>query len=151
MGRSGVGKTTVLEHALGLLKERPNLRVLAVKSSHHSFPDQEGSDSYRLAQAGARGVALLGAEGTHLFLDPPASLEDLLPWLAGQYDLALVEGGKWGRYPKVELVGEEPPLLAEDQVVARLPRGDSPTSLDPARRLVELLESKGQLISAAKS
>jgi len=119
--------------------------VLAVKSSHHCLHDLPGSDSHRLLQSGARGTALLGSNGSHLYLDPPLSLEELLPLLARRYQVALIEGGKSSSYPKVELLAGQPPLLSEQQVVGRLQR-DAEGVLEA---LLEFLDSQGQLLGGA--
>jgi molybdopterin-guanine dinucleotide biosynthesis protein MobB len=139
-----VGKTTLLERAIRVLQGR-GLSVLAVKSSHHGLPDLPGSDSHRLSQAGAHGTALLGSNGSHLYLDPPLRMEELLPLLATRYQVALIEGGKSSSYPKVELLAGQPPLLSEQQVVGRLQR-DGQSSLD---MLLEFLDRQGQLLGGA--
>lgn len=143
-----MGKTTLLERAVAALQKR-GLSVLAVKSSHHSVADQQGSDSARLSLAGSAGTVLLAANGSHLYLDPPLRLEELLPLLASRYQVGLVEGGKGSVYPKVELISGQEALLPEEQVVARLERGakDCPRALE---QLLELWDSKGQQLSAAK-
>jgi molybdopterin-guanine dinucleotide biosynthesis protein MobB len=148
VGRSGTGKTTLLEQAVRLLC-RDGARVLAVKSSHHEVPDREGSDSRRLARAGAQGVALLHAGGAQLSLQPPLSLEELLPLLAARFDAVLIEGGKRSSLPKVELLFDRRALLAEEEVVAYLRRDEGDGTA--AQRLLELLEAKGQMVQATKA
>jgi molybdopterin-guanine dinucleotide biosynthesis protein MobB len=143
-----VGKTTLLERAVTRLRQR-GLTVLAVKSSHHSWQDQPGSDSERLGRAGATGVALLGANASQLYLDPPLSPQQLLPLLRDRFQAALIEGGKSSPYPKVELLdGLSPPLLPEHLVVARLLRGQPDCDL-ACERFLHLWESEGQIIEAA--
>lgn len=127
---------------MAILKRR-DVSVLVVKSSHHHLEDRTGSDSDRHLQAGADGVAYLTATGTQLFLDPPLTLEELLPAFACRYKVALVEGGKGSSFPKVELLGGLEPLLSADQVVEQLERGASGCSL-AAERFLELLQSRGQ-------
>lgn len=148
VGRSGVGKTTLLEQAVRQLSASGH-RVLACKHSHHDLADQQGTDSGRLAQAGAEGVALLGQKGFHLF-GHPLSLEELLPFLASSYDVALVEGGKRSPFPKVELTDASPVMLDPGQVVAQLQRGDTPEDSRPVTELLQILWSKGASISPAK-
>ncbi|QIA27365.1 hypothetical protein DYI95_007310 [Thermaerobacter sp. PB12/4term] len=59
-GRSGSGKTQAAAGLIALLAAR-GLRVLAVKHAAHGFAlDVPGSDSQRLAEAGAAAVALVG-------------------------------------------------------------------------------------------
>ena len=69
VGPSGVGKTTVIEQLVGLLRER-SLRVGTVKHAPHGFDvvDRVGSDSWRHRAAGADAVLLAGAGGAVLFL-----------------------------------------------------------------------------------
>ncbi len=142
-----MGKTAVLELAFQQLNQR-GVRALAVKSSHHELADKPGTDSFRLAQAGAEGVVLLGKEGVHLF-SHPLTLDEILSVLSDRYEVALIEGGKQSCYPKVELVGTEPPLLSLEQVVERLPRGRTSTDLGPALRFLRLLESHGEEVGRA--
>ena len=147
VGRSGVGKTALLELAFQQLSQR-GISALAVKSSHHDLADSPGTDSHRLAEAGAEGVVLLGKTGIHLF-SHPLTLEEILRVVAGRYEVALVEGGKQSGLPKVELVGTASPMLALDQVVERLPRGRSATDLAPVLRFLQLLESHGEEVGGA--
>lgn len=145
-----MGKTTLLERAVGELRQR-GLTVLAVKSSHHRLQDEEGSDSARLALAGAAGVVLLGANASHLYLDPPLRLEQWLPLLSDRFQAALIEGGKSSPYPKVELLdGSSSPLLEEHEVVARLLRGDL-HSTSARDQLLQVWQREGQTLKAAKA
>ena len=51
------GKTTLLEKLLPVLRSR-GLKVGVIKHDGHDFtPDVPGTDSYRLREAGAEGVA----------------------------------------------------------------------------------------------
>ena len=53
VGRSGVGKTTLLELVIAVLRRR-GLRVSVVKHAHHGFDiDTPGKDSWRHRRAGA--------------------------------------------------------------------------------------------------
>ncbi|OGO19675.1 MAG: molybdopterin-guanine dinucleotide biosynthesis protein B, partial [Chloroflexi bacterium RBG_16_50_9] len=57
-GKSGVGKTTLLEKVVRELKIR-GLRVAVIKHSHHDIEiDQPGKDSWRFARAGSDVVAI---------------------------------------------------------------------------------------------
>lgn len=68
VGTSGVGKTTVVERLVPLLRLAGH-RVGTVKHASHGFSaDREGSDSWRHQQAGADAVLLVGPEGSALFL-----------------------------------------------------------------------------------
>lgn len=114
MGRSGVGKTTLLE---GLVPElvRRGRRVATLKHTHHPWPDRPGSDSARLLQAGAGLSLLAGPEGGGLWgWEPPVEALVALAAAAGA-DCVMLEGYKHGPYPRLEVVrGAEPLLPAGD-------------------------------------
>ncbi len=70
VGTSGVGKTTVVEALVPLLRAS-GLRVGTVKHAPHGHEvDRVGSDSWRHQAAGADAVLLAGAAGAVLFLPP---------------------------------------------------------------------------------
>ena len=125
-------------------------KVLVLKSSHHTLIDKVGSDSHRLALAGADAVILRGVDGCQIALDPPPTVEELLEFLSGRFDFALIEGGKGSSLPKVELLADDEPMLAQESVVGRLRRGECPEDPAPVSALLELLESKGRTVGAAK-
>lgn len=63
VGSSGVGKTTVVEQLIPLVRAA-GLRVGTVKHAPHGHDvDRVGSDSWRHRQAGADAVLLAGADG----------------------------------------------------------------------------------------
>ncbi len=118
-GWSGSGKTTLLTRLLPELTRR-GLSVSTVKHAHHSFdPDQEGKDSWRHREAGAREVMIATSRRWALIhehrgtAEPP--LETLLARMA-PVDLVLVEGFKRGSHAKLEVhrpaLGK--PLLCRD-------------------------------------
>lgn len=144
-----MGKTTLIERAVAALKQQGR-SVLAVKSSHHRLQDKVGSDSDRLRAAGADGVGLLALDGCQLFLESSLTLEDLLPLLCSRYEVALIEGGKSTRFPKVELLADSEPLLAAGSAVASLQRGE-PECPDVLACFVELIDSKGLLLESPKA
>ena len=56
------GKTTLLEKLLPLLRRR-GLKVGVIKHDGHDFtPDVPGTDSFRLREAGADGVAVYSSQ-----------------------------------------------------------------------------------------
>lgn len=74
VGSSGVGKTTVVESLIPLLRAS-GLRVGTVKHAPHGHEvDRVGSDSWRYQAAGADAVLLAGAAGAVLFLPPEPQL-----------------------------------------------------------------------------
>ena len=99
------GKTTLLEKLLPALRSR-GLKVGVIKHDGHDFtPDVPGTDSYRLREAGAEGVAVYS--GTRYLLTEEFHLteQDLLALFERHgYDLVLLEGFKSSGWPKIEVV-----------------------------------------------
>lgn len=115
-GRSGMGKTTLLERLVPELTRR-GLVVSLVKHSHKAIEiDRPGKDSYRLREAGCQEVLLLGRDRWALMHEsrgaPEPPLADLLARLSA-CDLVLIEGFKEGDFPKLEVwraATGQPPL-----------------------------------------
>lgn len=107
VGRSGVGKTSLLELLIAALEER-GIAVGAAKHASHGFlADRPGKDSHRLYESGARAVALLSGEQSATFVrrqDPP-SIDAALEALPADLDLVLVEGFSWEPIPRVVVAG----------------------------------------------
>ena len=97
-GAHNSGKTTLLEKLLPVLRSR-GLKVGIIKHDGHDFtPDVPGTDSFRLREAGAEGVAVYS--GTRY--------QDLLALFERHgYDLVLLEGFKSSGWPKIEVVRRE--------------------------------------------
>lgn len=106
-GASGSGKTTLLERVLPFLVDRHGLRVAVLKNAPHGADlDRPGSDTARLAGAGAAAVAVAAGTREALFAprpdeDPRSTARRLLP---DDCDLYLIEGGKSLPGPKLEVV-----------------------------------------------
>ncbi len=104
VGRSGVGKTTVLERVVRELKAR-GLRVAVVKHHAHATPiDAPGKDSWRYAEAGADAVIVSSPAEVARFERVPRELT--LAEIAarvGDVDLILTEGFKREAAPKIEV------------------------------------------------
>ena len=97
------GKTTLLEKLLPVLRSR-GLKVGVIKHDGHDFtPDVPGTDSFRMRQAGADGVAVYSGHQWMVVRPQPGSLEALIGLFA-DCDLVLLEGQKASPYPKIELV-----------------------------------------------
>lgn len=102
-GIKNSGKTTFLTHLVPLLRAQ-GLRVAVIKHDGHAFtPDVPGTDSFRLREAGAAGVAVYSAHQWMVVRPQPGSLEELIGFFA-DCDLVLLEGQKASPYPKIELV-----------------------------------------------
>lgn len=135
VGRSNSGKTELICRLLPGLAAR-GLRVAVLKHSHHPDLDrgEQGKDTWRYRQAGAQTVALAAPglmQVTRGFAGEPP-LEQVLPFVAAEADLVLVEGYKRGPLPKVAVLAPEDrpeapdyqhliALVSERPVDSRLP------------------------------
>ncbi len=116
---SGTGKTTLVEHLVGLASER-GLCVGALKHDAHRFEiDKPGKDSHRFAAAGAESTMIVAAEKLALVrlhqTAPP--VDDLIAAHFAHCDLVLVEGWKTSDLPRIEVhrPGLERPLLCRGE------------------------------------
>ena len=122
VGKSGTGKTTLLEKLIPVLKTR-GLRLAVLKhDAHHFEMDKPGKDTYRFTAAGADVVTISNAEKFALIEQPPAELriEDIVTRLPA-VDLVLTEGYKKSLYPKIEIhraVLNRPLLTPPEQLLA---------------------------------
>ena len=117
VGRSNSGKTTLLEKMIALLRER-GYRVGVVKHTLRADveTDLPGTDTRRLWEAGAEHVAFVTPDRimhTHRYAELPP-LEAALAGV-GDVDLVLIEGFKYGPYPKIEVVraARDPALISD--------------------------------------
>lgn len=105
-GRSGMGKTTLLERLVAEYRRR-GLRISLIKHSHKDIEiDRPGKDSYRLREAGCQEVLLMGRSRWALMHELRGDDEPPLSYLLSRLqdcDLALVEGFKAGDFPKLEV------------------------------------------------
>ena len=110
VGRSGAGKTSLLEELLPALSAR-GLRVAALKHASHGFlADRPGKDSHRIYESGACAVALVSREQLAVFtrFDDPRgepSLATALAALPADLDLVLAEGFSWEPVPRIVVRG----------------------------------------------
>lgn len=110
IGRSGVGKTTLIENIIPELKAKGH-RVAVIKHTPHGFDmDTKGKDSWRFSQAGADIVAVSSLDRLCIIQQTleEISLEQIISTLESQVDLILVEGYKHSQFPKIEVV--RPPI-----------------------------------------
>jgi len=103
-GAHNSGKTTLLEKLIPLLRAR-GLKVGVIKHDGHDFtPDVPGTDSFRLREAGAEGVAVFSGSRYLLTEEFRLNEQDLLALFERHgYDLVLMEGFKESGWPKIEL------------------------------------------------
>jgi molybdopterin-guanine dinucleotide biosynthesis protein B len=116
VGYKKTGKTTLVCR----LAERyaaMGLRVGTVKHDGHDFePDVPGTDSWRHRRSGASLTAVVSDRRTAWFEERPTELDDLLSGMVGRVDLAIVEGWKREKHPKLLLVQSEEQLLLLDEL-----------------------------------
>ena len=102
-GVKNSGKTTLLEKLIPILSAR-GLKTAVLKHDGHSFAaDREGTDTCRFLAAGAYGAAIFDGEKFQA-VKRDAVDETALIALYPEADLILLEGFKWTKYPKIELV-----------------------------------------------
>ena len=151
VGRSGAGRTTLLEKLIPELKRR-GYRVATVK--HHAHPgfevDRPGKDTWRHAQAGSDQVVIAAPDRVAAinYVDHALTLDEIAATLIHGVDLILTEGFTRESKPQIEVVraacGAEPiadrkHLLAVATDVA-LPLDVPHFDLDDAIGLVDLIE-----------
>jgi molybdopterin-guanine dinucleotide biosynthesis protein B len=109
VGKSGCGKTTLLEKLIPALKRR-GLRLATIK--HHSHPgfeiDQPGKDTWRHARAGSDHVVLAAPDkiASIRVLQRELSLDEIAAQISG-VDLILTEGYKRAGKPAIEVLRAE--------------------------------------------
>lgn len=150
VGAKGAGKTFLIERLVPELRRR-GYRIAVIKHDVHGFEiDQEGTDTWRIAKAGAEIVAIAGPGRTavmqHLHGETPPA--DLLEGMRG-VDLVVLEGYSRETYPKVEvrrrgvLTDRLPPAGQVLAIVTDAPDAMSPPafSFDDISALVDRLVS----------
>lgn len=108
VGPSGSGKTELICRLLDWFVQQ-GLMVAVLKHTHHRDLGDEGKDTWRFRQAGARVVALVGPgllQLTRTYPEEP-QLAAALAELAPGVDLILVEGYKSGSLPKIVVLNPE--------------------------------------------
>jgi len=150
VGRSGTGKTTLVERLLGELKAR-GYRVATIKHDTHTFEiDQPGKDSWRHAQAGSDVVVIASPDRLAIIrrLEREWSLDEIAA-LIEDVDIIITEGYKRGGKPKIEVSRRERGrgLVSQiDELVAVATDEPYPElavpqlALDDAAGLVDLIE-----------
>lgn len=154
VGRSGAGKTTLIESLIPALKKR-GYRVGTIKHDVHGFEmDREGKDTWRHKKAGA--ALVLISSPTKLALikdtDRDLSLEELREKFISDVDLIITEGYKAGTtLPKIEVYREslgKGPLCTDDPTLIASVGDPTPQlkaphfSPEDVQGLVVLIEEK---------
>ena len=124
VGWKNTGKTTLIEKLIKEFGER-NLSISTIKHSHHNFSvDQQGTDSFRHFNAGARETILASDKKWIKFSRQicESNLSDLIKHII-PVDIVLVEGFKLSEHKKVEVVNvasKKIPLYKTDQTICGL-------------------------------
>ena len=115
VGKSGSGKTGVIEKLITEFKAR-GYRVAAVKHAHQTVEiDAEGKDTWRFTRAGCDASVISSPSRLTVFRNASEEpgVDEALMALGEGYDIAIIEGFKRGRLPKIEVYRRE---LGEDMV-----------------------------------
>ena len=137
VGKSDIGKTTLIEKLLPELTRR-GYRIATVKHDVHGFEvDREGKDSWRHKKAGAHTVVISSPQKVAVIRDveKDLTLEEVREKLIQEVDLILSEGYKKDVQPKIEVFrkGKYEGLLCtrEDNLVAVDLGSDPSKSVSP--------------------
>jgi molybdopterin-guanine dinucleotide biosynthesis protein B len=122
-GKSGSGKTTILERLIPELKNK-GLKIGTIKHHHGEFDmDIPGKDSWRHKKAGAEKTIVSSPNriGIVMDVDHDHSPEELAYFITG-VDIILVEGFKSENLPKLEIfrkeIHERPLCLQDKNLIA---------------------------------
>ncbi len=109
VGKSGSGKTTMLEGLIAELRQRGH-KVAIVKHSHHVDDlDIAAKDTWRFTKAGSELSAINSLDHLAIYKRmehyfDPQEISNFILW---DYDLILTEGFKGSHYPKIEVHSKE--------------------------------------------
>jgi len=123
VGRSGVGKTTLIERLVAEFKRR-GYRVATIKHSPMGFQlEPSAKDTRRHIRAGSDTVIISSPQELALIRpqDHDASLEEILNLLGDGFDIVLAEGFKESRAPKIEVLrqaSDGEPLYRTGELIA---------------------------------
>lgn len=101
-GFSGRGKTSIVEAIVKTLHTK-GYAVITVKSSKHNFQEEEGSDSWRHRQAGAKSTIIVGPSSTLIYHGERKALREILTGTEADY--LIIEGMKESDVPKFWCIG----------------------------------------------
>lgn len=149
VGRSNVGKTTMLVKIIKELKRR-GWKVATIKHDTHGFEiDRPGKDTWQHAEAGADTVVISSPEKFAMIsrVAREQTIDEIAARISG-VDIIITEGYKRGNKPKIEVFrqGVYPDLLCPPEELIAL-TSDVPFALgvpcfglDDAAGVVDLLE-----------
>ncbi len=136
LGASGSGKTT-LAAALVRRWSGAGLRVGYLKHASHGFHmDRPGKDTDRVAEAGARGVAVTGPGGlAYVERGEPADPTDLVARFFADRDAVVLEGFRTAGFPAVVVLAEAGAADDDPAAAVAEARGPLLAVVSPAARL----------------
>jgi molybdopterin-guanine dinucleotide biosynthesis protein MobB len=138
VGRSGVGKTTLLERLIPLLRAN-RVTVATVKHTHHVVDlDRPGTDTSRHLQAGAQRTALSGPGFCVAWFSGEADPLELAKVVGGGCHLVILEGYKNGPFLRIEVVRDLAPVLEPGEAWLTV---TSDEYRMVAERILEMLET----------
>lgn len=105
-GVKNSGKTTLLVKIVEELTGR-GIKVAVIKHDGHDFTcDIEGTDSYRMKEAGAYGTAVVSDSRVFIHKTGTGETEEELIQMFPEADIIFIEGMKESSYPKIEVIRE---------------------------------------------
>lgn len=103
-GIKNSGKTTLIEQIVPALTIK-GLKVAYIKHDGHDFTcDVPATDSYRMSEAGAYGVAVFSKNRFFIHKEIENTECEMMMEMFPEADVILVEGMKDSSYPKIEIV-----------------------------------------------
>jgi molybdopterin-guanine dinucleotide biosynthesis protein B len=109
VGKTGSGKTQLIEKLIPEFKRR-GYRVATAKHSPAGMEiDKPGKDSWRFAEAGSDAVVVSSPDKLACIktVDHDSSIEEIWYLIGNDFDLVLLEGFKKGKAPKIEVHRKE--------------------------------------------
>jgi molybdopterin-guanine dinucleotide biosynthesis protein B len=134
VGKSGAGKTVVMEKLIAEFKAR-GYRVATIKHAHQMVElDAPGKDTWRFSQAGSDAAVVSSPSRITIFknLDREPSLEETALLLGEGYDIILAEGFKTTRAPRIEVCATgktEDMVCSESDLRAVISEGNPPVKI----------------------
>jgi molybdopterin-guanine dinucleotide biosynthesis protein B len=118
VGKSGAGKTTLIEKLIKSLKGRGYI-VGTVKHAHQGFNmDKKGKDSWRHRNAGSDATLVIAPGAIALVKDEELNVIEEIQVYLSDMDIVLVEGFKKQNLSKIEIFrvdgGHKEPLCIGD-------------------------------------
>jgi molybdopterin molybdotransferase len=109
VGKSGSGKTVLMEQLIAEFKRR-GYKVAALKHSRGGMEiDQPKKDSWKFAQAGSDTVCISSPDKLAFIkrLDHDLNIEEIMSIIGPEFDLILAEGFRKSKIPKIEVHRKE--------------------------------------------